>query len=220
MTIRVTRRPPSPASPCLPSQGLPGRQRHRWATVVAANPSRSRHDEQGAADMKEQTAGAVEIQVSERPARLLARHHRVGPSAPPRWWSRAPRSSAVRRPVLDPRGPYIWRDPAHIRHALPPADGGHGQQLIAERSLRMNGANYYGTRHGTSGSRPVHTVDDMKGFKLRIPEVTPIAPWLKPGRAADPAQYRRALPGPEPGAGGGEENPRPTIQASSSTRCR
>src|SRR5215475_1273384 len=44
-------------------------------------------------------------------------------------------------------------------------------QLGAKRAMRVIGSTYYGKRHVTSGQKPINTVEDMKGFKLRIPEV-------------------------------------------------
>jgi TRAP-type C4-dicarboxylate transport system substrate-binding protein len=43
--------------------------------------------------------------------------------------------------------------------------------LVAKRQMRIVGVTYYGKRHVTSGTKAINTVDDMKGFKLRIPEV-------------------------------------------------
>ena len=36
--------------------------------------------------------------------------------------------------------------------------------------MRILGAVYYGTRHLTTSNRPVKTVDDAKGLKVRVPE--------------------------------------------------
>jgi len=88
-------------------------------------------------------------------------------------------------------------------------------QMIAERSLRMIGANYYGTRHVTSGKREIHTADDMKGFKLRIPEVDTYRAMAEAwGARPTPLNIGELYLALSQGAVDGQENPLPTIQAS------
>jgi len=72
----------------------------------------------------------------------------------------------------------------------------------------------YGKRHVTSGTKAINTVEDMKGFKLRIPEVDTFRRWPKPGapgllRSTSANSYL-AL---SQGAVDGQENPLPTIQS-------
>jgi len=112
--------------------------------------------------------------------------------------------------------PYLWRDPEHIRRALAaPLMEPMVNQLIAERSLRMIGATYYGTRHVTSGSRAIHTADDMKGFKLRIPEVDTFRVMAEAwGARPTPLNIGELYLALSQGAVDGQENPLPTIQAS------
>jgi TRAP-type C4-dicarboxylate transport system substrate-binding protein len=112
--------------------------------------------------------------------------------------------------------PYLWRDVAHMRRAMAaPLMDGMINQLIRERDMRMIGSTYYGTRQLTSGSRPVHTVDDMKGFKLRVPEVDIYRAMAEAwGARPTPLNIGELYLALSQGAVDGEENPLPTIQAS------
>ncbi|MBV9784977.1 MAG: sialic acid TRAP transporter substrate-binding protein SiaP [Acidisphaera sp.] len=112
--------------------------------------------------------------------------------------------------------PYIWNDPAHIRRALnssllDPMNA----ELISKRGMRVIGSTYYGTRHVTSGTRPVRTVADMQGFKLRIPEVDTYRAMAEAwGARPTPLNIGELYLALSQGAVDGEENPLPTIQSS------
>jgi tripartite ATP-independent transporter DctP family solute receptor len=219
MTICVTRRA---ALAGVSVFAIAGRARAatviRWATVVAATHPEVAMMNKVAADMKEQTGGAVEIQVF--PNGQLGSSRDIIESASSGATQMVVEGAAQFGQFVAPfsilEAPYIWRDPAHIRRALAaPLMEGMVNQLIAERSLRMIGANYYGTRHVTSGSKPVHTVDDMKGFKLRIPEVDTYRAMAEAwGARPTPLNIGELYLALSQGAVDGEENPLPTIQAS------
>ena len=183
----------------------------RWATVLPMNHPEVAMMNKVAADMKQQTGGAVEIQIF--PSGQLGSSRDIIESASSGAIQLVDEGAAQFGQFVPPfsilEAPYLWRDPAHIRRALAaPLMEPMVDQLIAERSLRMIGSTYYGTRHVTSGTQAIHTVDDMKGFKLRIPEVdTYRCHGGSLGRAADPAQHRRALPGAQPGRGGRRGKP-------------
>jgi tripartite ATP-independent transporter DctP family solute receptor len=219
MTIRLTRRAALAGASVF---AIAGRARAatviRWTTVVAATHPEVAMMNKVAADMKEQTEGAIEIQVY--PNGQLGSSRDIVESA----------SSGATQMVVEGAGTYgqfvppfslletayVWRDPAHIRRGLAaPFMDGMINQLIAERSLRMIGANYYGTRHVTSGKREIHTVDDMKGFKLRIPEIDTYRAMAEAwGARPTPMNIGELYLALSQGAVDGEENPMPTIVSS------
>ena len=67
--------------------------------------------------------------------------------------------------------PYIWRG---VDHLLKVMDGPIGQelnqQLIEKRGMRILGTTYYGVRNVTTTDKEIRTVEDMKDFKIRVPE--------------------------------------------------
>src|SRR6201987_2178112 len=70
------------------------------------------------------------------------------------------------------------------------------------------------TAHVTSGSRAIHTVDDMKGFKLRIPEVDTFRAMAEAwGARPTPMNISELYLALSQGAVDGQENPLPTIQS-------
>src|SRR5258706_2446361 len=87
-------------------------------------------------------------------------------------------------------------------------------QLVAKRSMRVIGSTYYGKRHVTSGSKAINTVDDMKGFKLRIPEVDTFRAMAEAwGAKPTPLNFGELYLALSQGAVDGQENPLPTIQS-------
>ena len=112
-------------------------------------------------------------------------------------------------------GPYLWRDPAHMSRALSsPLMDDFSKMLVERRGMRIIGSLYYGTRHLTSGTKPINTVDDLKGFKLRIPEVdtfrTMAEAW---GAKPTPMNIGELYLALSQGVIDGQENPLPTIQS-------
>jgi TRAP-type transport system periplasmic protein len=111
--------------------------------------------------------------------------------------------------------PYIWRDPQHVRTALSsPLLEEVNKQLVEKRGMRVIGSTYYGKRHVTSGSKAIKTVDDMKGFKLRIPEVDTFRAMTEAwGARPTPLNFSELYLALSQGAVDGQENPLPTIQS-------
>src|SRR5438105_14784445 len=146
----------------------------RWATVLPTNHPSVTMMEKVARQVREDTGGSVDIQTF--PAGQLGSSRDVIESAS---------SGAIQ--IVDEgaaqfgqfvpqfsilEAPYIWRDDKHIRRVLNSSIvDDMNAQLVAKRAMRVIGSTYYGRRHVTSGSKAINTVDDMKGFKLRIPEV-------------------------------------------------
>jgi tripartite ATP-independent transporter DctP family solute receptor len=111
--------------------------------------------------------------------------------------------------------PYIWKDAAHVqRTTASPLMDDLNKLLVEKRSMRVIGATYYGKRHVTTGTKAVKVVDDMKGFKLRIPEVDTFRAMVEAwGARATPMNISELYLALSQGAVDGQENPLPTIQS-------
>jgi len=189
----------------------------RWSTVLPASHPETAMMQAVAADMKAKTNGAVEIQVF--PGGQLGSSRDTLESESSGAIQMVSEGAAQFGQFLPPfsilEAPYLWRDPDHMRRALASAVLGQmSDQLAAKRQMRIIGSTYYGTRHVTSGSKPVHTVDDMKGFKLRIPEVDTYRAMAEAwGARPTPLDIGELYLALSQGAVDGEENPLPTIQS-------
>ena len=189
----------------------------RWATVLPANHPSVAMMERVAKQVRDETGGAVDIQTF--PAGQLGSSRDV---------IEATSSGAIQ--IVDEgaaqfgqfvpqfsilEAPYIWRDPQHVRRVMAsPILDEMNAMLIAKRSMRVIGSTYYGKRHVTSGTRAINTVDDMKGFKLRIPEVDTFRAMAEAwGARPTPLNIGELYLALSQGAVDGQENPLPTIQS-------
>jgi tripartite ATP-independent transporter DctP family solute receptor len=189
----------------------------RWATVLPTNHPTVAMMERVAKQVREETGGSVDIQTF--PAGQLGSSRDIIESAS---------SGAIQ--IVDEgaaqfgqfvpqfsilEAPYIWRDPQHVRRVLnSPVLDEMNTQLVAKRSMRVIGSTYYGKRHVTSGSKAIKTVDDMKGFKLRIPEVDTFRAMAEAwGARPTPLNFGELYLALSQGAVDGQENPLPTIQS-------
>ena len=111
--------------------------------------------------------------------------------------------------------PYLWRDAAHVRKVMSsPVLDEMNAQLVPKRQMRIIGSTYYGKRHVTSGTKAINTVDDLKGFKLRIPEVDTFRAMAEAwGARPTPLNFSELYLALSQGAVDGQENPLPTIQS-------
>jgi tripartite ATP-independent transporter DctP family solute receptor len=111
--------------------------------------------------------------------------------------------------------PYLWRDAAHMAKVGTSAIfESMNADLVAKRGMRMLAVTYYGKRHLTSGSRPVRSVADMAGFKLRVPPVDTFRAMAEAwGARATPVNFNELYLALSQGAVDGQENPLPTIQS-------
>jgi tripartite ATP-independent transporter DctP family solute receptor len=109
--------------------------------------------------------------------------------------------------------PYIWKDAAHMTRALKsPLMDELNKALVEKRGMRMIGVNYYGVRHLTSGKKAINSVEDMKGFKLRVPEVDTFRAMAEAwGARPTPLNFSELYLALSQGAVDGQENPLPTI---------
>jgi TRAP-type transport system periplasmic protein len=189
----------------------------RWATVLpSSHPSVAMMD-RVARQVREETAGAVEIQTF--PAGQLGSSRDVIESTSSGAIQMVDEGAAqfgqfvAQFSILE--APYIWRDPQHMRRVLTsPLLDEMNSTLVTKRSMRAIGATYYGKRHLTSGSKAINTVEDLKGFKLRIPEVDTFRAMAQAwGASPTPLNIGELYLALSQGAVDGQENPLPTIQS-------
>jgi tripartite ATP-independent transporter DctP family solute receptor len=111
--------------------------------------------------------------------------------------------------------PYIWKDAAHMSRALSsPLMDELNKVLVERRGMRVIAVTYYGKRHVTTGNKAVKSADDMKGFKLRVPEVDTFKAMAEAwGARPTPLNFNELYLALSQGAVDGQENPLPTIQS-------
>ena len=108
--------------------------------------------------------------------------------------------------------PYIWRDIAHMNKVMEgPVGDELRDELLKGRGLRILTVFYYGRRHLTA-NKPVMRPDEMKGFKLRTPQVAVIMEMAKAwGATPTPMNISELYMALKTGVVDGQENPTPTI---------
>jgi tripartite ATP-independent transporter DctP family solute receptor len=111
--------------------------------------------------------------------------------------------------------PYLWRDPAHMaKVAKAPVFAQMNDELVKKRGMRMAAVTYYGKRHLTTGSKPVKSVADVAGLKLRVPPVDTFRAMVEAwGAKATPVNFNELYLALSQGAVDGQENPLPTIHS-------
>jgi tripartite ATP-independent transporter DctP family solute receptor len=200
----------------IPRYGRAAQVLH-WSTVLPATHPETVMMDRVAKQVLEATSGAVEIQVF--PAGQLGSSRDTIESTSSGAIQMVSEGAAQfgqfvpQFSILE--APYLWRDVAHMRRVLtsPLMDELSGL-LAQKRQMRVVGATYYGTRQVTSGSKPIKTVDDMKGFKIRIPEVDTFRAMAEAwGARPTPLNIGELYLALSQGAVDGQENPLPTIQS-------
>jgi TRAP-type transport system periplasmic protein len=189
----------------------------RWATVLATSHPFVTMMERVSKQVKDDTGGSLEIQIF--PGGQLGSSRDVIEATSTGAIQLVDEGAAQfgqfvpQFSILE--APYIWRDPEHVRKALSsPLLDEVNKQLVEKRGMRIVGSTYYGRRHVTSGSKAIKTVDDMKGFKLRIPEVDTFRAMTEAwGAKPTPLNFSELYLALSQGAVDGQENPLPTIQS-------
>jgi tripartite ATP-independent transporter DctP family solute receptor len=189
----------------------------RWGEALAATHPQVQMIDRIAKEVKEKTAGRIEIQ--SFPNSQLG----TGPDM-----IEAVSSGALHfttdgagaigsfLPALSViEAPYIWRDAAHLAK-LPaaPVFTTLNEALIAKRQMRILAVTYYGKRHLTTGGKAVRTPADLVGLKLRVPPVDVFRAMVEAwGAKATPIAFAELYLALSQGAVDGQENPLPTIQS-------
>jgi len=189
----------------------------RWATVLPTTHPAVAMMDRVAKQVREDTGGAVEIQTF--PAGQLGSSRdlieatssgaiQIVDEGAAQFGQFVPQFSIL-------EAPYIWRDVAQMRRVMnSPIIEEMNAQLVAKRQMRVIGSTYYGKRHVTSGNKAINTVDDIKGFKLRIPEVDTFRAMAEAwGARPTPLNIGELYLALSQGAVDGQENPLPTIQS-------
>ncbi len=189
----------------------------RWASVLPANHPQVVMMERVAKQVREETGGAVDVQTFAAgqlgSSRDLIEATSTGAiqivdEGAAQFGQFVPQFSIL-------EAPYIWRDEKHMRRVMTsPIMDEMSALLVAKRQMRVLGATYYGKRHVTSGTKAINTVADMKGFKLRIPEVDTFRAMAEAWDARPtPLNFSELYLALSQGAVDGQENPLPTIQS-------
>ncbi len=189
----------------------------RWATVLPTSHPMVAMMDRVAKQVREQTGGAVEIQTF--PAGQLGSSRdlieatssgaiQIVDEGAAQFGQFVPQLSIL-------EAPYIWKDAQHVRRVLSSSlVDDMRASLVAKRSMRMIGSTYYGKRHVTSGTKAINSPDDMKGFKLRIPEVDTFRAMAEAwGARPTPLNIGELYLALSQGVVDGQENPLPTIQS-------
>ena len=104
--------------------------------------------------------------------------------------------------------PFLFRDAAHARATL---DGQIGRDLLAklpQRGLVGLTLGEIGFRHMTDNKRPIRTVDDLKGLKIRTMEnPVHLAAFRALGAQPTPMAWTEVITALQQGTIDGQENP-------------
>lgn len=111
--------------------------------------------------------------------------------------------------------PFVWRDYAHVEQVW---DGAPGQDLRrtleVRAGIRLLRPWFRGPRYLTTTSRKVLSPDDLKGLKLRVPELEVfIKSWQTFGANVTPIPFTDMFMALKLGVVDGQENPLATIYA-------
>lgn len=111
--------------------------------------------------------------------------------------------------------PYAVKDLSHLRRVWAgPVGEDFTRTLIQKGNMRVLGAWYYGTRQLTTSKKPVRTPADMKGFKLRIPDIEAHrVAWTAIGAHPTPIAFSETYMALRTGTVDGQENPLASIGA-------
>ncbi len=189
----------------------------RWGDVQAPSHPSAQSAELAAKEVKEKTAGRIEIQ--SFPSGQLGGSRDMVEAVGSGALTMVTEGSALIGQFLPQisiiEAPYIWTDAAHMARALSsPLMDELNKSLVEKRGMRIIAVNYYGKRHVTTGSKAVHSVADMQGFKLRVPEVDTFRAMAEAwGAKPTPLNFGELYLALSQGAVDGEENPLPTIQS-------
>lgn len=109
--------------------------------------------------------------------------------------------------------PYLWKDVDHMLKALNGEYKDKLNELFDTIDVKILGTFYYGTRQLTV-NKEVHTLEDLKGMKIRVPQadlyVKMIESW---NAAATPMALNELYLALQTGTVDGQENPLTTYEA-------
>jgi tripartite ATP-independent transporter DctP family solute receptor len=109
--------------------------------------------------------------------------------------------------------PFVWRDYQHIDRVWRGEIGEELRRTLRERAgLEMRHLWYRGPRYLTTTSKKIHSPDDLRGLKLRVPELEVyIKSWQTFGANTTPLPFTDMFMALKLGVVEGQENPLATI---------
>lgn len=109
--------------------------------------------------------------------------------------------------------PFVWRDYEHIDHVWRGEIGDDLRKTMRERAgVEMLHVWYRGPRYLTTTSKKVHVPEDLRGLKLRVPELEVyIKSWQTFGANTTPLPFTDMFMALKLGVVEGQENPLATI---------
>lgn len=112
--------------------------------------------------------------------------------------------------------PFLWRDYAHLERVWNGPVGNELRSVMCERArVRLQQPWYRGPRYLTTTSRRVLSPEDLKGMKLRVPELEVyIKAWQTFGANVTPIPFTDMFMALKLGVVDGQENPLATVFAS------
>jgi len=189
----------------------------RWGEMLAPSHPQVQMVERIAREVKEKTAGRIDVQSFPNGQLGSGRDMMEAVSAGAlQMTTDGAGALAALLPALSVvEAPYLWRDAAHMaKAAAAPQFKRMNDDLVARRGMRLAAVTYYGKRHLTTGSKAVRTPADMVGFKLRVPPVDVFRAMAEAwGAQATPVNFNELYLALNQGAVDGQENPLPTIQS-------
>ena len=111
--------------------------------------------------------------------------------------------------------PFLAQDFPHLERLVASEQGQSLlDELRASAGMRVLDIWYYGTRQMTNDVRPIETIEDMEGIKLRVPEVDLSLEFARAlGMTPTPMAFPELYLALQTGVVDGQENPLPTIDA-------
>jgi tripartite ATP-independent transporter DctP family solute receptor len=189
----------------------------RWGESLANTHPQVQMAERIAKEVKEKTAGRIDIQVFPNSQLGSGKDmiEAVSAGALQMTTDGAGALGAFLPQLSVIEAPYLWRNAAHMAKAAgTPLYAKLNDDLVAKRGMRMLNITYYGKRHLTTGKKAVRTPADMVGFKLRVPPVDTFLAMAEAwGARATPIAFGELYLALSQGAVDGQENPLPTIQS-------
>ena len=109
--------------------------------------------------------------------------------------------------------PYVISDYAHLRAVIKSPIGQKMDARFREKGIRVMDVWYEGARH-TTANKPINTIDDLKGLKMRTPNVPFLIAYAKAvGATPAPVAFAEVYLALQTKQVDAQENPLPTIDS-------
>ncbi|MCB1969803.1 MAG: sialic acid TRAP transporter substrate-binding protein SiaP [Geminicoccaceae bacterium] len=109
--------------------------------------------------------------------------------------------------------PYVVRDFDHLKTILAGPWGQDMEQKFEAQNVKILDVWYYGTRQ-TTANRPINSIEDLKGLRMRTPNVPFLIAYASAvGATPAPVAFAEVYLALQTNQVDAEENPLPTIEA-------